>query len=245
MKSDVLGVAFNRVTVDEAVDRTLSRIAEGQSAYICTPNPEIVWACRKNAALRRAIDEADMTLADGIGVVWASRVLGDAPLPERVSGYDFLMALLARFEGRVFLLGGRPGVAERAVAEIERRFPAVTVAGCRDGYFQDGDEVLRTIREAAPDVILVCMGTPEQELWMQRNMPFLDRGVMIGLGGCLDVLAGDLRRAPERWIRANLEWLYRLIQQPWRLGRQLRLPLFVGAVLAGKIKKRGSKEPRD
>ena len=240
MKSQVLGVAFDRVTIDQAVDWTLARTARGESACICTPNPEIVWAARRDDDLRRAIGEADMVLPDGIGVVWASRVLG-CPLPERVSGYDFLMALLARLKGRVFLLGGRPGVGPRAGAVIEKQFPNVTVAGWRDGYFQDGDAVLKAVRDAGADVILVCMGTPEQELWMQRNKPAMDKGVMIGLGGCLDVLAGDLRRAPERWIRANLEWLYRLLQQPRRLGRQLRLPLFVMAVIWQRLKKTGLK----
>ncbi len=237
MTAEVLGVRFDGLTIDGAVDRALALMERRGSAYVCTPNPEIVWQCRKDAALRAAIAHADMTLADGIGVVWASRVLG-TPLPERAAGYDFLLALLARFRGRVFILGGKPGVAEDAAAAIGRRFPAVTVCGCLHGYFDDGDAALEAIAAAAPDLLLVCLGSPRQEIWMQANRDRLQVGLMAGLGGCLDVLSGRTRRAPERWIRAGLEWLYRLLQQPGRIVRQARLPLFVLAVLAERAKQK-------
>ena len=245
MTADILGIRFDGLTVDEAVERALALISARQVAYVCTPNPEIVWAARKNSALRGAIEGAAMTLPDGVGVVWASKVLG-FPLPERVSGYDLLLALLARFQGTVFLLGGRPGVAERAAGAIKKQFPAVTVAGCHDGYFEDGEAVLQAVSYAAPDMVLVCLGSPRQELWMAQNArgAELPPCLMMGLGGSLDVLAGDVSRAPESWRRAGLEWLYRLLHDPRRLKRQLCLPLFVGAVLLQRIKKRGSKEPQ-
>lgn len=229
----VLGFHFDSLTVTDAVDRALALMQRRESAYVCTPNPEIVWLSRKNEALRAALTEADLTLADGIGVVWASRVLG-TPLPERVTGYDFLLALLTRFHGRLFLLGGKPGVAEDAAAAIGRMFPDMTVCGCLHGYLDDDDVAVETIRQAEPDLLLVCTGSPRQEIWMRTHRDQLRVGLMAGLGGCLDVLSGRTRRAPERWIKANLEWLYRLIQQPNRIVRQIRLPLFVFAVLAEK-----------
>ena len=238
MTAEVLGVRFDGLTLETAVERALSLMAARQSAYVCTPNPEIVWGCGKDAALRAAVTGADMTLADGVGVVWASRVLG-TPLPERVAGYDFLLALLARLEGTVFLLGGRPGVAEKAAETIEDRFPKVTVTGCRDGYFKGSDEILQAVRKAAPDLLVVCLGSPKQELWMAENRAKFSVGLMAGLGGSLDVLAGLERRAPERWIRLHLEWLYRLMHHPGRIRRQIRLPLFVLAVLGQRIKKEG------
>ncbi len=238
--AEVLGVRFDRVTMDEAVDWALEQTAAGKGAYVCTPNPEIVWACRRDEALRKAVAGADMTLADGVGIVWASRVLGES-VPERVPGYDFLMGLLARFQGRLFLLGGRPGVAEDAAAAIEKRFPDVTVCGCRNGFDEDEGAVLKAIERAEPQLLLVCMGSPRQELFMAENCRRLKVGLMAGLGGCLDVLSGRVRRAPEGWIRLNLEWLYRLLQDPRRLIRQLRLPLFVMAVLFRRIKKTGLK----
>ncbi len=246
-RSEVLGVRFDAVTLEQAADRALELMETGGGAcYICTPNPEILWRCRRNDALRAAVAGADLTLADGIGVVWASRALG-APVPERVTGFDFLLELLARFQGRAYLLGGRPGVAEDAAAAIRRRFPAVTVCGCHDGYFDESenDAVLERIRAASPELVLVCLGSPQQEIWMAANRDRLEGvGLMAGLGGCLDVLAGRTKRAPEGWIRLRLEWLYRLLREPWRFRRQLCLPAFVLAVLAEKIKKRGSKEPQ-
>ena len=242
MNVRVMGVLFDGVTMDQAVDRALDLMASGRSAYVCTPNPDIVWDCRRDSSLRRAIAAADMTLPDGIGIVWASRVLG-CPVPERVTGYDFLLALLEQLKGSVYLLGGRPGVAERAAAAIEARWPAVTVAGTHHGYFEDDEAVLADIRAAGADFIMVCLGSPRQELWMEANRPRLPHGLMTGLGGCIDVLAGDVARAPERWIRLNLEWLYRLLHQPGRIRRQIRLPLFALAVLAERMKNGAPKSP--
>ena len=241
MKSDILGVRFDGVTLSQAVDRVLDLAAAGRGGYVCTPNPEIVWASRKDAALRAALAGADLTLPDGTGVVWASRVLG-APLPERVAGYDLLLALLERAPGRVYYLGGKPGVAERAAKAAEARYGART-AGCRDGYFDDPAPVLAEITAAAPDLALVCLGSPRQERFMAWAKAQGAAFLMLGLGGSLDVLSGDKPRAPERWRDAGLEWLYRLLRDPRRIGRQMRLPLFAGAVLAERIKKRGSEEP--
>ncbi len=240
MSAPVLGVRFDELTVNQAADRALALLAARKDAYVCTPNPEIVWRCRKDKALAAAIAGADMTLADGVGIVWAARTLG-CPLPERVSGYDFLLALLARFHGRVFLLGGKPGVADEAAETIGRQFPAVTVCGCLDGYFTDDGPVVEAIRASGAELVLACLGSPKQELWMARNRGRLCGSLAIGLGGCLDVLSGRKRRAPERWIRLKLEWLYRLIHEPSRLVRQLCLPLFVLAVLGERIKKAGLK----
>ena len=241
MTAQILSVRFDGVTMDQAVDRALALLGQGRCAYVCTPNPEIVWDCRKNAGLRAAIAGADMTLPDGVGIVWASRVLG-CPVPERVTGYDFLLALLARFQGRLFLLGGKPGVAQEAAEAIARRFPAVTVCGCRSGYFDESENaaVLTAVEEAAPELLLVCMGSPRQEIWMAANRDRLPGvGLMAGLGGCLDVLSGRVRRAPEVWIRLRLEWLYRLLREPSRWKRQMRLPAFALAVLAERVRKTG------
>ncbi|MCD7769439.1 MAG: WecB/TagA/CpsF family glycosyltransferase [Oscillospiraceae bacterium] len=236
MSASVLGVDFDRVTIAEAVSWAGKTMEQRRCAYVCTPNPEIVWACRGDEALRTAIAGADMTLADGVGIVWASRVL-QCPVPERVSGYDFLLALLAAMEGRVFLLGGRPGVAEQAGRRIEDRFPRVTVCGVHDGYFREEEPILEEICAAQPDLLLVCFGSPKQELWMAAHKGCLPVGLMAGLGGCLDVLAGRKRRAPDIWIRLRLEWLYRLFQEPGRIKRQSRLPLFAAAVLKERMRR--------
>lgn len=235
MRTDVLGIGFDPFTVNEAVAWAKEAMSQKQGAYVCTPNPEIVWAARKNRDLREAVNGADAVLPDGVGVIWASKML-KLPLPERVAGYDFLLALLEEMDGTVFLLGGVPGTAKEAARNIEQRFPRVKVVGCCHGYETDPDEVADAICAAEPDLLLVCLGSPKQELWMAHRAGKLPVGLMAGLGGSLDVLAGRVKRAPERWINLNLEWLYRLLQEPSRIKRQICLPRFVLAVMAQRIK---------
>ena len=242
MTAQVLGVSFDGLTMAQAVDKTMALAAEERCSYVCTPNPEIVRAAQKDMGLRDAIAGADMTLADGVGVVWAARQLGQ-PLPERVAGCDLMTALLEKFSGPVYLLGGKPGVAERAADEIKKRYPAVTVTGVHDGYFDDPSPILAEITALSPRLIFVGMGSPRQELFMARAKKILPRGLMIGVGGSLDVLAGDVARAPEAWRRHNIEWLYRLIRQPSRIKRALSLPLFAGAVLIKKAGLRRAPKP--
>jgi len=246
MKTDVLDVKFDGLTMQQALDRAVSlmdRSSRPEGApvpYVVTPNPEIVWLCRKNRDLARAVAGAAMTLPDGIGVVYGAKILG-TPLPERVAGFDFAMGLMARLGqrgGSVFLLGARPGVAEKAAEELGRLYPGLVVCGTQDGYFQDEAPVVEKINGASPDLLLVCLGAPKQELFMERNAARLDAGLMVGLGGSLDVLAGQVRRAPEGWRRLNLEWLYRLIKQPSRIGRMMRLPLFLLAVVRRRVLKK-------
>ena len=242
MTAQVLGISFDGLTMAQAVDKALGLAAEERCSYVCTPNPEIVWAAQKDAGLRDAIAGADMTLADGVGVVWAASKLG-TPLPERVTGCDLMTALLDKYTGTVYLLGGKPGVAERAADEIKRHFPTVTVIGTRDGYFDDPSPILAELTALAPRLIFVGMGSPRQELFMARAKKILPRGLMVGVGGSLDVLAGDAARAPEAWRRHNTEWLYRIIHEPSRIKRALKLPLFAGAVLIKKAGLRRAPKP--
>ena len=235
MKTDVLGVLFDKVCMDEAVSRALALMKERRGAYVCTPNPEIVWACHRQAAVMEAVRGADLVLADGVGILMGARILG-RPLPERVTGYDFCCALLAAMEGSVFLLGGRPGVAARAAEKIEMEYPALRVCGWNDGFYSDEDALLRRIRAAAPDFLIVCLGMPKQELFMQRYAGLPEIGLMAGLGGTLDVLVGDIPRAPEFFIRHKIEWLYRLWREPKRIKRQIRLPLYLLAVVRQRIR---------
>lgn len=235
MRQDILGVGFDGMTMEDAVTRALEMMTRREGAYVCTPNPEMVMEARKNPALRQAINGASLVLPDGVGIVWAAKKLGK-PMPQRVAGYDFLLALLEQMSGSVFILGGRPGVAKKAAQEIEKRFPQVTVAGCQDGYFTDEDAVLAKIQSASPDFLMVCLGSPKQELWMAAHRD-AGAGLMAGLGGCVDVLAGETKRAPLGWQKRGLEWLYRLLHEPRRIKRQIRLPLFAAAIFMQRNKK--------
>lgn len=227
-KVEVCGIEFDDLSIQEAVERALWLMEEGRSVMAVTPNAEIVLNARKNRALRAAIRSAELVLADGTGVLTASRIQGK-PLRHRVPGIDFCSALLARMAElgqRVFLLGGVEGVAAEAGERLAARYPGLVIAGVHNGYF-DAEEsyaLIEQINASSPDLLIVCLGSPKQEIWMQRHAEQLLVGLMIGLGGTLDVYSGRVQRAPESWRRLGLEWLYRLIKQPQRLGRVLRLP---------------------
>lgn len=226
---EILGVAFDNVTMDEAVDRALSLMEARSAAYVVTPNPEIVMSAREDPELALAIQNADMVLPDGVGVIYGGKILG-TPLKEKVPGIDFasrVMERLSQRNGRVYLFGAKPGVAELAGENLQKQFPGLLIAGTCDGYFTDDAPIIDAINEAKPDLLLVCLGSPKQELWMQSNAKRLNVGLMAGLGGSLDVFAGIVERAPERWQKLGMEWLYRLMKQPKRVGRMMKLPKFV------------------
>lgn len=231
---------FDNLTMTEARDKALLHMEARNAAMAVTPNPEIVMLCRETPALMEAVRGANLVLADGIGVIYGAKILG-TPLREKLPGIEFAEALFAEMAPRgmgVFLLGAKPGVAEAAAANLVSRYPGLVIAGTHDGYFQEDGPVLEAINAAAPDLLLVCLGAPKQELWMRQNAPLLKVGLMAGLGGSLDVFAGVAARAPEAWRRLNLEWLYRLKEDPSRLGRMMKLPKFMFAVLGRKIFKK-------
>ena len=221
MRIDVMGVGFDSLTMDEAVARARDLMAERRAAYVVTPNPEIVMLCRDDPAAMQAVQGADLVLPDGIGVIYGAKILG-TPLRAKLPGIDFASALMAQMgqEGKsVFLLGAKPGVAELAAANLK-----------------DDDPVVEKINAAQPDLLLVCLGAPKQELWMQRNAPRLRVGLMAGLGGSLDVFAGNVKRAPKFFQKLGLEWFYRLLKEPKRIGRMMKLPKFLFAAIGCKLR---------
>ena len=229
MRIDVLGVGFDNVTMDEAVSRAMDFLAEEGTHYVATPNPEIVEVCRENPAAREAVNGADLVLPDGIGVIKGAAMLG-TPLRERVPGIEFAARLMARMaeEGRsLFLLGAKPGVAEEAARRLTVQYPGLRIAGTHDGYFQDDAPVIEAIRRSGAEAVFVCLGAPKQELWMARNGAATGARLLCGLGGSLDIFAGNVERAPQFWREHGLEWLYRLCREPRRIGRMMKLPLFL------------------
>ena len=239
-RTDVLGVGFDNVTKAEAVERALELIDAREGRYVVTPNPEIVMLAKENPALKEALAGADIVLPDGAGIVKGAAILG-RPMKEKVPGIDFacgVMARLAERGGSVYLFGAKPGVAEAAAETLRTKFPGLVISGTSDGYFSDDGPIIEKIKDAAPDFLLVCLGAPKQELWMAKMSGKLLVGLMVGLGGSLDVFAGPVKRAPEAWQKLDLEWLYRLLKEPRRIGRMMKLPLFVieaaGERLRGK-----------
>lgn len=229
MKTDVMGVAFDDLTMDQAVERALDLARGTGFGYAVTPNPELVMMASRDPDYARTLAGASLTLADGIGVIYAAKLLG-RPLKGRVPGVDFAGALMERMarEGLgLFLLGAKPGVAEKAAENLMEKYPGLQVKGVHDGYFQEDGPVVEAVRASGAEVVFVCLGAPKQERWMAQNGPATETHLAIGLGGSLDVFAGTVKRAPEGWQRLGLEWLYRLIKEPWRIGRMAKLPLFL------------------
>lgn len=236
-------MGFDNLTMAEATERALAVMGEHRGAYVVTPNPEIVMMCLENPELSRAVASAELVLPDGVGIVYGARILG-TPMKQKLPGIDFaqeLFALMAARGRSLFLLGAKPGVAEEAAANLKKRFPGLDIAGTGDGYFTDDGPVIEKINAARPDLLLVCLGAPKQELWMYENAKRLDVGLMAGLGGAMDVFAGVVERAPERWQRLGLEWLYRLKSEPSRAGRMMVLPKFAFTVIGRRIRGTGKR----
>lgn len=232
----MLGVAIDDVTEDEAIERIVGLLAAGGPHQIATVNPEFVMEARRNPAFRVALAAADLATPDGFGLLLVAKWRG-MPLRGRVTGVELAERIAA--EGaqrgwRLFLLGAAPGVAERAAAALCERYPQLLIAGCYAGSPRPEDDahVRAVVAAAQPDVLLVAYGHPAQELWIARNQPNLHVPLAIGVGGALDYLAGVVPRAPRWMRRLGLEWLYRLVRQPWRWRRILTaVPSFLWVAL--------------
>lgn len=237
MRTDILGVGFDDLTLEEAAAAGAALVEARGFHYAVTPNPEFLLAARKDQPFRQALLDADLVLADGVGVVYSAKLLG-RPLKGRVPGIEFAQALMgwmAKHGKRLFLLGAKPGVAELAAANLRDRYPGLILCGTHDGYFKEDEPVVQAIRESGADVVFVCLGAPKQEFWMVEHGPATGAHLMVGLGGSLDVFAGVVDRAPEGFQKLGLEWLYRLMKEPKRFGRMAKLPLVLVYALAGRM----------
>ena len=229
MRVDVLGVGFDNLTMAEAVERGMALLREDGPHYVVTPNPEIVEVCRENPEAKAAVNSADLVLPDGIGVIKGAAMLG-TPLKERVPGIEFAAHLMGRMaeEGKsLYLLGAKPGIAEMAAEKLRETYPGLQIAGTHDGYFQEDGPVAEAIAASGADCVFVCLGAPKQEFWMVKNGAATGAKLLCGLGGSLDVFAGTVERAPKFWRDHGLEWFYRLMKDPKRIGRMMKLPLFL------------------
>ena len=238
MRTDVLGVGFDNLTMEEALLGAEAYLDGRQAAYVVTPNPEIVWECRRDPGLKTIVSEAALVLPDGIGIVYGAKIL-KRPLKGKLPGFDFAENLMARMAEKgksVFLFGSKPGVADLAAENLKGKYPGLVVAGTANGYFEDDGPIIDAINAASPDFLIVGLGAPKQERWMASRRDRLRVGLMAGLGGALDGYAGIFQRAPLGWQKANLEWLYRLIKEPKRIKRQIRLPLFLFAVIGQRLR---------
>jgi N-acetylglucosaminyldiphosphoundecaprenol N-acetyl-beta-D-mannosaminyltransferase len=224
-RSELLGLEFERARMPAVVARCLAWTRQPRRSHIVvTANASHLCMMRHDPALRDACRAGDMAVADGMSVVWALQALG-RPVPERVTGVDLMAELLAagsRERLRVYLLGARQEVLDALVAECARRYPGLTMAGARNGYFtaDDHPSIVEEIRASAPDLLFVGMPSPFKDVFCERYRDRLDVPVIIGVGGSFDVLAGHTRRAPRAAQRLGLEWAWRLVMEPRRLWKR-------------------------
>jgi N-acetylglucosaminyldiphosphoundecaprenol N-acetyl-beta-D-mannosaminyltransferase len=237
---DILGIGFDAVDLDRAVEQAAGMVKEAGPHQIVTANVELVMLARRTPDVRDILARASLVVADGVGVVWGSRQLG-TPLPGRVPGIDLAGRLCEEASRRtwgVYLLGGAPGTAEAAAARLCEQYPGLRIAGCGDGYFAHEHEpgVLERIRKARPALLLAGLGAPRQERWLARHLSSLGVPLAMGVGGAFDVWAGRAGRAPRLWQTLGLEWCYRLVHDPRRLRRQLAIPQFMAVIFAIRLR---------
>ena len=238
MKTDVLGVLYDNVTMEEALEKGRRILLGDETCYCVTPNAEMAYEALRDDAFRDLLNGAELVLPDGAGVVLGAKIL-KTPLKQKVAGVEFAQNMLSVMEelcARLYLLGSKPGVGEMAAEKMKQMAPGLNICGISDGYYSDEQEILDRINRSGADVLFVCLGSPRQELFMQKYQSLLNVKLMCGLGGTLDSIAGTVKRAPQWMIRLQLEWLYRLIKEPRRFKRMLRLPKFILAAVKKRMK---------
>lgn len=238
-KVSVLGVNFIDMTLAEMVITLAEHVEKQEKVFLVTANPEIVLHSKKNPDYQQILNGATYVTADGIGIIKAAKLLGK-PLPERLTGFDIFMKLLEQANKKnqsVYLLGAKEVVLTRARAKIGELFPNIKIVGMQNGYFDMNDmEIFENIKAANPDYVFAALGFPRQEEWIAKHLNYFEKGIFMGVGGSFDVLSGEVKRAPEIWQKLNIEWLYRLLQQPSRWRRMLAIPMFMLHVISEKVK---------
>lgn len=236
----ILSIPVDVVTMVEAVERVFQMMKDPGLHLVATANAEMLMMAHDNSRVAEILKSADLVVPDGAGALWAAEQQGEA-FPERVTGADLAERLVeraAREKVPVYCLGSAPGVAQKAMQTLENKYGAIPLVGCHSGFFDAAEEqqIIQSIQEGGAKLVLVALGVPKQEEWILTKLAHLDGVVAIGIGGTLDVLAGNVQRAPQ-WMQHNrLEWLYRLYKQPQRILRMMALPKFVWTVKQSKKK---------
>lgn len=225
---NVLGVDFINTTNHDFLTQLKADSQANKNRFVVTANPEIVLAAKQNPQLAAAIKSSDYTTADGIGIIKGAKIL-KTPLPERITGYDTMCALLDwanANQKRVYFLGAKPSVLADLKKKLAQNYPDLVIAGSNDGYFQDEGPIVNDIKQAKPDFVFVALGFPKQELFIANHRQ-VAAAIWMGVGGSFDVLAGHVKRAPAFWVNHHIEWLYRLLKEPSRFVRMLALPKYL------------------
>lgn len=225
MKTYILGVKIDKTTVRETIERIGQFLSSNRGHYIITANPEMLVAAQKDAEFREIINNADLVAPDGFGLILASKILrGKNGLTERISGIDLIIKIAENFgsDHKIFLLGGQEGVAKMATEKLKEKFPDIKISGFFGGDASEAGDIatISAINQANPDILFIAFGAPKQEKWIARNLKKMPGiRLAIGVGGAFDIISGRIKRAPQWMRRLGLEWFWRLIQEPRRIGR--------------------------
>lgn len=241
----IMGVRINNISMNEVLKLTEQKIENDEKYIIYTPNTEIIMMCQKDEEFLNLMNQSDINVPDGVGLIYAGKIK-KLPLKEKVAGYDLSINLLKMADEKglkLYVVGGRPGVAEAATKNVQNKYPGIKIVGAQHGYFKGAhlgefghDEelsLIEDINKQKPHILFVGFGAKKQEQWIEYNKGKINANVIIGNGGTLDGLAGFVKRAPDIFINLGLEWLYRLIKEPKRITRQIVLPVFMFKVIFG------------
>lgn len=243
---EVLSIKVSQLNgYEDACDAVARAVRNRERCFCVAINPEKVERAASDPVLRRLLNSAQLQIADGIGVVWAARVLRGRRIA-RITGVEMFSKLIERASNtgwRVYLLGASPEANREASCILQARYPTLNICGAMDGYFADEQEAVSAINAAQPDLLFVALGSPRQERWICRNWESLHVPFLMGVGGTYDVISGRVRRAPQWCRKLGVEWLYRLVTQPSRWRRQLALPRFAARVAWEKCRPRRNASP--
>jgi N-acetylglucosaminyldiphosphoundecaprenol N-acetyl-beta-D-mannosaminyltransferase len=235
MKENILGIDVCSDTYDELAVKLLQDIDKGRKSFIVAINPEKIMKAQEDRELKLLLNQATYQIPDGIGVILASK-LKKGRIRERVTGIDMMLKLCKEATNngkKIFLYGAKPGIADEAKVKLEEMFPGILIVGTLNGYEKNEEVIERTINDSGAEIVFVALGSPAQENWIIAHKEKLNPSVYQGVGGSFDVISGRLNRAPAVFQKFGLEWLYRLLKEPWRWKRQLELPRFLLRVLRG------------
>ncbi len=234
----VININVSNVDIDEATEEIFALCKENKASYVVTPNAEIAQSAYESKELENIINNASVVIPDGIGVVLASKITKNK-LKGKLAGVELASELLKRATDQKFVFfGAGEGVAELAAQKTKEKYPDIKIIKTLNGYFENEDEKIKELSQLNADIIFVCLGAPKQEYFMSKAVRQMEKGVMIGLGGTLDVLAGTVKRSPDIFLKLNIEWLYRIAKQPKRLIRAGKLPKYIFTALRYRFLKK-------
>lgn len=229
-KEDILGANVCVTSYDELKHAVYNDYKEGRKVFLVAINPEKILKARKDEKLMNLLNNATYQIADGVGIIYASRIQ-KGQIKSRVTGIDSMEMLceLSNDKGlKIFLYGAKPEVVKAAKDKLEEKYKNISITGYIDGYVQDNDKVIEEINKSKADIVFVAMGSPKQEYWIVENMDKVSPTIFQGVGGTFDVISGRIKRAPRWMQKMGLEWFYRLVKEPKRIGRQIKLFSFLG-----------------